>query len=212
MPQNALQQVVILAVPILLAVTVHEVAHGYVADRLGDPTARRAGRLTLNPLAHLDLAGTLVFLLTRMIGWAKPVPVNPGYFRNPRRDLLWVSLAGPAANFVLAAVLALGYHVLLAGLSPSGSAWGTRVELPLLWMARSGVLLNLGLGVFNLIPIPPLDGSKVLAGLLPPRAAAALDPLNRWGFVVLLLLVFSGALDWTVYPVLRAAARALLGA
>lgn len=211
MPHSALQQVVVLALPILLAVTVHEVAHGYVADRLGDPTARRAGRLTLNPLAHLDLTGTLVFVLTRMIGWAKPVPVNPAYFRNPRRDLLWVSLAGPAANFVLAGVLALGYHLLLATGAPFGSAWGARVGLPLLWMARSGVLMNLGLGVFNLIPIPPLDGSKVLAGLLPPRAADALGPLNRWGFVVLLLLVFSGALDWTVYPVLRVAARALLG-
>jgi len=206
---SLLREVTLYALPVLAAITFHEVAHGYVADRLGDPTARRAGRLTLNPLAHLDLAGTLVFLLTRMIGWAKPVPVNPAYFRNPRRDMLWVGLAGPAANLLLAGVCALAFHLLaLGGL---GGWAGRRVGLPLLLMAQAGVFVNLGLGLFNLIPIPPLDGSRILAGLLPGKAAASVYRLERYGFLVLLLVVFSGVLDWTLFPVLRGAAQVLLG-
>jgi Zn-dependent protease len=211
MPQLAplLREVTIYAFPVLAAITLHEAAHGYVADRLGDPTARRAGRLTLNPLAHLDAAGTLVFLLTRMIGWAKPVPINPAYFRNPRRDMLWVGLAGPAANFVLAAVSAVAFHLLAHG---GLAGWpGRRFGLPLLLMAQAGVFVNLGLGLFNLIPIPPLDGSRILAGVLPGKAAASVYRLERYGFVILLLVVFSGALDWTLFPVLRGAAQVLLG-
>jgi Zn-dependent protease len=213
MPQvhYVLRELAILAFPILLAITVHEAAHGYTADRLGDPTPRRAGRLTLNPLAHLDLAGSLVFLLTRMIGWAKPMPVNPLYFQRPRRDMVWVSLAGPAANFALAAVLATMYRFLAAQSGAHGSGVGAGFVFPLVLMVRAGVIVNLGLGLFNLIPIPPLDGSRVLAGFLPGRAALAVDRFERWGFVALLFLVFSGALDWTIYPALRAAARTLLG-
>jgi Zn-dependent protease len=209
--QETARQIVILAVPILLAVTFHEVAHGYAADRLGDPTARRAGRLTLNPLVHLDVAGTLVFVLTRMIGWAKPVPVNAANFRNPRRGMLWVSLAGPGANLALAVALAAVFHGLAALPVTAGSALGSRVLDPLLQMAEAGVLVNLGLGLFNLVPIPPLDGSRVLAGLLPAAGARLLAAGERYGFLLLLLLVFSGALRWTVYPPLRAAARLLLG-
>jgi Zn-dependent protease len=207
---SLVREVAIVALPVLLAITVHEAAHGYVADRLGDPTARRAGRLTLNPLAHLDVAGTLVFVLTRMIGWAKPVPVNPAYFRRPRQGMLWVALAGPGANLVLAFAFASAYHLLTAVQEPA-------VQLaPGAWVflassARAGVLVNLGLGLFNLIPVPPLDGSRILAGVLPSGAAAAVYRLERHGFVLLLLVVFSGALDHTLYPVLRVAARALLG-
>jgi Zn-dependent protease len=207
-----LRQVVIVAVPLLLALTLHEAAHAYAADRLGDPTPRRAGRLTLNPLAHLDPVGTLVFVLTRMIGWAKPVPVNPGYFRRPRQGMLWVALAGPAANLALAGVFALVYHLLASAVGA-----GLRLGLPvgawlsLVSVARAGVIVNLGLALFNLIPIPPLDGSRILAGVLPGGAAAAVYRLERYGMVVLLLAVFSGALDHTFYPALRVAARAFLG-
>ncbi len=207
---SLLREVAIVAFPILMAVTLHEAAHGYVADRLGDPTPRQAGRLTLNPLAHLDVVGTLVFVVTQMIGWAKPVPVQPGYFRRPRQGMLWVALAGPAANFLLAAAFALAYQVLSA-LPQGGSVLGPRLWVPLLLMARAGVIVNLGLGLFNLIPIPPLDGSRILAGVLPGRAAAAVYRLERYGFVLLLLVVFSGVLDRTLYPVLRATARVLLG-
>lgn len=213
MPQfeELVRQVVILALPILLAVTLHELAHGLVADRLGDPTPRRAGRLTLNPLAHLDVVGTLVFVLTRMIGWAKPVPVNPVFFKNPRRDMLWVGLAGPTANFALAVAMAVVYRG-LEHLPGSGSTVGVQVVLPLMLMARAGVLINLGLGLFNLIPIPPLDGSKVLTGLLPASAGQVLAGVERYGFLLLILLVFSGVLDHTLFPVLGMAARVLLGA
>ncbi len=204
------RETAIVALPILAAVTAHEAAHGYVADRLGDPTARDAGRLTLNPLAHLDVVGTLVFLLTRMIGWAKPVPVNPANFRNPRRGMLWVALAGPGANLVLAAGFAAAYH-LLGVLQAPDTRVGATVWFPLWLMARAGVLVNLGLGLFNLVPVPPLDGSRILAGLLPAGAAAAVYRMERFGFVLLLLVVFSGALEWSLYPVLRVAARALLG-
>lgn len=209
--QDLARQIVILALPILLAVTCHEVAHGYVADRLGDPTARLAGRLTFNPLVHLDLVGTLVFVVTRMIGWAKPVPVNAANFSNPRRGMLWVGLAGPGANLVVAVVLAAVFHGLRALPVAADSWFSAQVLGPLLLMVEAGVLVNLGLGFFNLVPIPPLDGSRVLAGVLPVAAARVLALGERYGFLLLLLLVFSGALRWTVLPPLRAAAHWLLG-
>jgi Zn-dependent protease len=201
----------ILAFPILLAVTLHELAHGYVADRLGDPTARLAGRLTGNPLVHLDVIGTLVFLLTGMIGWAKPIPVNAGNFRRPRQGMLWVGLAGPATNFALAIVCAACYRLLLPLTAASGGTELARVLLPLTLIAHAGVKVNLGLGLFNLLPIPPLDGSRVLAGVLPAAGARLLDSLERYGFLILLVLVYSRSLDAGIYPVLSAAAGFLLG-
>jgi Zn-dependent protease len=209
---NLLRELSLLAVPLLLAVTFHEAAHGYVADRLGDPTPRAAGRLTLNPLAHLDPMGTLVFVATRMIGWAKPVPVDARYFRNPRRDMVWVGLAGPGANLMLAAVLALLCRLLLAVLvADPESAAAAKVWTPLAMISVRGVTLNLGLALFNLLPVPPLDGSRVLAGLLPPAAAGALSWLERYGFVLLIVLVFSGVLDRTLFPALHFMTRGLLG-
>lgn len=202
----------ILAFPILLAVTLHELAHGYVADRLGDPTPRAAGRLTANPLVHLDLVGTLVFLLTGMIGWAKPVPVNPGYFRRPRRGMLWVGLAGPATNLVLAVLFALCYRLLLPLNAPAlAGEEALRLVFPLTLMAQAGVTVNLGLCLFNLLPIPPLDGSRVLAGVLPAGGARLLYGLERYGFLILLVLVYSRGFDAGVSPLLRAAAGFLLG-
>src|SRR3989304_3031407 len=146
-----------MVVPMLLAITFHELAHGWVADRLGDPTPRLSGRLTFNPIKHLDLVGPLVFFFTRMIGWAKPVPVNPYNFRNPRQDMIWVALAGPLTNLALAAASALAFRGLewLAFSSYSS----VLILTPVMHMARASVIINVGQAVFNIIPIPPLDGS-----------------------------------------------------
>jgi Zn-dependent protease len=194
--QNLIAELAVLALPILAAVTFHELAHGWVAYRLGDPTAKMLGRLTLNPFAHLDPFGTLAFVLTRAIGWAKPVPVNPRYFRNPHRDLIWVSLAGPAANFLLAAVFAAVFGFLLRG----GGAMLGQYATPVMLMAQAGVTINIGLAVFNLVPVPPLDGSKVLQGLLPLPQALAFGRLEPYGIMILLLLIFSGLIGRVVIP------------
>jgi Zn-dependent protease len=193
---NIIAELAILVVPILAAVTFHELAHGWVAYKLGDPTAKMMGRLTLNPFAHLDPFGTLAFVLTRAIGWAKPVPVNPRYLRNPHRDMIWVSLAGPAANLLLAAVFAVVFGFLLRG---GGAVLGGYV-LPVLYMTQAGVTINIGLAVFNLIPVPPLDGSKILMGLLPLPQALAFSRLEPYGFMILLLLIFSGMVGRIVIP------------
>jgi Zn-dependent protease len=179
----------ILAVPLLLGLTCHELAHGLAALTLGDPTARNAGRLTMNPLRHLDPMGTIAFILAS-IGWAKPVPVDARYFKHPMRDMMLVSLAGPGANFFLAALFAGLFHLLL----PLAM---TYLELrsvlhPLLLIAQAGVVVNLVLAFFNLLPIPPLDGSNLLAWLLPRRLAESYLALGRYGFVLLLgLLILS---------------------
>ncbi|MBI4746574.1 MAG: site-2 protease family protein [Deltaproteobacteria bacterium] len=208
--ESYIQQFSILAVPILLAVTFHEVAHGMVAYRLGDPTARNAGRLTLNPLAHLDLVGTLVFLVTRMIGWAKPVPVNALYFKNPRKGMLWVALAGPATNMALAVLSALLLRWLLNLHLPADSQWGA-VAVPIGQMAYVSVRLNVGLAIFNVIPIPPLDGGRIMVGILPEKQAISYAKLESFGFLLLLLLIFSGIVEYVVFPIILAIVNLLLG-
>src|SRR3972149_2405925 len=208
--ESYIQRISIMAVPILLAVTFHEVAHGMVAYRLGDPTAKNAGRLTLNPLAHLDLVGTLVFLITRMIGWAKPVPVNPLYFKNPRKGMLWVALAGPATNMVLAVLSALLLTWLLNLHLPAGSHWGA-VAVPISQMAYVSVRLNVGLAVFNVIPIPPLDGGRIMVGILPEKQAISYAKLESYGFLLLLLLIFSGIVEYVIFPIILVIVNLLLG-
>ncbi len=205
-----LQRLVILIPPILLAVTVHEVAHGMAAYRLGDPTARDAGRLTLNPVKHLDLVGTIVFFVTQAIGWAKPVPVNPWNFSNPKRDMIWVSLAGPASNIALAAASALLMRMFFS--SPALlSLFPKWLLSPLFAMTFISVQLNIGLAIFNLIPIPPLDGSKVLEGLLPDSAAHLYQQFERYGFVILLVLVFTGVTGRIIVPLIIHLSRLFLG-
>lgn len=176
------------ALPVLLAVTLHEAAHGFVADRLGDDTARRMGRVTLNPLAHVDPFGSVLlpgFLLLVgapfVFGWAKPVPVAFHRLRSPRRDMVLVALAGPASNIAQAVAAALLMHL--------------TVHLPSPWLEWTGenlanaVIVNVVLAVFNMLPIPPLDGGRVVTGLLPPRAAWRFARLERYGLLILLLLI-----------------------
>lgn len=199
-----IQNIALIAPGFLLAITVHEFTHGYVAYRLGDPTAKLAGRLTFNPISHLDPIGTLVLVLTQMIGWAKPVPVDPRYLRNPRKDMLWISLGGPAANLITAAVLALALHFIAAlvgwGMIGRGSNF---ILSPLVYIILFGVKINVILAIFNLIPVAPLDGAKILQGMLPRRQAYELEKLEPYGFIILILLIFSGAVNYVIIPPVR---------
>jgi len=207
---SLIQKIIILAPPILFAITVHEVAHGFVAWRLGDPTAKSQGRLTLNPIKHLDPIGTLVFFITQMIGWAKPVPVNPLYFKNPKRDMIWVALAGPVSNIIVAIISAVLVKSFIGPLS-SISASFSYVIKPLLYMAFISIQVNIGLAIFNLLPIPPLDGSKVLAGFLPNSMMHYYHMFERYGFIVLILLIFTGLTDRIIVPLINFANRLLIG-
>jgi Zn-dependent protease len=205
------REIAILAVPFLLAITCHEVAHGYVAYRLGDPTAKNAGRLTLNPLKHLDPLGTLVLVLTRMIGWAKPVPVDPRYFKDPRQGMMLCSLAGPGANVALAIGFAALFHILAALPAQSADMGSFQILSPLLNICYAGVMLNLVLAIFNLIPIPPLDGSSVLAYFLPPQVADSYLRIGRYGFLIVIVLIMTGVLQrFVLWPVLDIALNILL--
>jgi Zn-dependent protease len=200
---NILNEIVLMAVPVLFSITVHEVSHGYVAYLFGDPTAKSQGRLTLNPIKHIDPVGLLVLFITRMVGWAKPVPVDHRYFKNPRRDMIWVSLAGPTSNIILAVitafVLKLTGHYLT----------GTYLE-PLIPMGQIMVMINVGLAIFNLIPIPPLDGSHILSGLLPVRLAYSYSKIQPYGFIILLALIFTHAVDVVISPVIQTIVAVLL--
>lgn len=181
-----LTRILLIVPPLLFALTFHEYSHAFVATRLGDPTARLLGRLTLNPLAHLDLTGTIVFALTQRIGWAKPVPVDVRYLRHPRLDMMWIALAGPLSNVFLAFVF--GMVLRLAAPIPSQSV-STAL---LLYMVEGSVLVNLGLAAFNLIPIFPLDGSRILTGLLSPAWAERYRGFEVAGPYVLLGIIVLG--------------------
>ena len=170
----------------LLCITLHELSHGFVAWRLGDPTAKNAGRLTLNPIRHLDVVGLLMMLVAK-VGWAKPVPVDPRYFRKPKQGMALTALAGPVSNFVLA-VLAMLISKVIYLYAPYSAAMDVVFSFCLYTLAP----LSIGLGLFNLIPIPPLDGSKVLAAFLPDRQYITLMRYERYGIVVLLVLSFVG--------------------
>jgi Zn-dependent protease len=188
---NLIQTVLIYALPVLFAITIHEAAHGYVARYLGDSTAYMMGRVTLNPLKHIDPMGTILMPLLLyfatsgafLFGYAKPVPVNFGQLRRPKRDMIWVALAGPASNFIQAVLWAIAF-ILLAG---SGIS-----ERFFLEMCKAGVLVNLVMWAFNLFPLPPLDGGRILVGLLPWRAAQAVSRVEPWGFFIVLALVVAG--------------------
>ncbi len=207
---DTILQFIILAPPLLLALTVHEFAHGYVAFRLGDPTARALGRLTLNPLKHLDPLGTIAFFIFH-IGWAKPVPVNPSYFKNPQKDMLWVALAGPATNLIMAVISALMTKALwlLVKIIPY-SALAEAVLVPLNSILIASVWINLVLCIFNFLPVPPLDGSRILAGVLPPGLARSYASIERYGFILLILLAVTGVLSKLIIPLIDFANSLLL--
>ncbi|MBP8839922.1 MAG: site-2 protease family protein [Giesbergeria sp.] len=186
-----IQTILIYALPVLFAITVHEAAHGYAARYYGDHTAERLGRITLNPLKHIDPVGTIVMPLVLYIatsgaflfGYAKPVPVNFGNLRNPKRDMVWVALAGPASNFFQA----VGWKLLLIVLVVSGVEEPFFVE-----MAQGGVLVNLVMWAFNLFPLPPLDGGRILVGLLPYKQAHQVSRIEPYGFFIVMALVLAG--------------------
>lgn len=194
-PIEFLQSLVLKLPALLLAVTVHEVAHGLVADRLGDPTARLSGRLTLNPLPHIDPIGAIAFVLAGF-GWAKPVPVNAGNLRNPTRDMALVAVAGPLSNFLVAFVGLVGL-----ALVPRVDSMPFLIE-PLVGVLRWVYLFNLALGVFNLIPVPPLDGGHFLPYFFPRGSLVTLRRFEQYGPLILIVLVVTGATSYIVGPVL----------
>ena len=203
------------AVACLICLTIHELSHGLIARQLGDPTAKVNGRLTLNPLAHIDWVG-LFLLLTVGVGWAKPVPVDPRYFRRPKQGMAITALAGPVSNFVLAYLSAIVYSALCAVAVVRGETTGLSLALEFFAVL---VTLNIGLGIFNLIPFPPLDGSKVVAMFLPDRLYLLWMRLERYGMLVLMALLWFGVLDgflgaarsWMLDGMLRGAEFAYTG-
>jgi len=201
--ENIIQSLAIYALPVIFAITLHEAAHGYVARHFGDPTAWQLGRISLNPLRHVDLWGTIVIptllLLSQagfLFGWAKPVPVDFSRLRRPKQDMLWVAAAGPGANLAMAFgwALLLKLAILMAP---------NTYSLPLAEMARAGIEVNAVLMLLNLLPIPPLDGGRIVVSLLPPRAAWRFAQVERYGFVILLALLFLGGLNYILTPLLR---------
>jgi Zn-dependent protease len=208
---SLLETIALYAVPVVLAITLHEAAHGYVARRFGDQTAWMLGRVTLNPLKHIDPVGTVavplaLFLASKyllgggfLFGWAKPVPVNFANLRDPKRDMLWVAAAGPAMNFAMA--LAWGLVFRLAAPDTDSSA--------LALMSRAGIEINVVLMVLNLLPIPPLDGGRIAVSLLPMPLAARYARLERYGFVLILLLLATGLLNRLMDPLVSLVVRLL---
>jgi Zn-dependent protease len=201
---DLIQTVLIYALPVIFAITLHEAAHGYIAQRLGDNTAAMMGRVTLNPLPHIDPVGTILLPLLLyfstsgafLFGYAKPVPVRFGHLRNPKRDMIWVALAGPASNLLQALLWGVLLHVL------AGSGVTERFFLE---MCRAGMLTNVVMFAFNLFPLPPLDGGRIVLGLLPWRQAVLFSRVEPWGFFIVMALVITGVVNsWWMQPLMGA--------
>ncbi len=199
---NTVQRITVSAIPMIFAITVHEAAHGYAARHFGDMTAQQQGRISLNPLRHIDPVGTVLipsltlFFGGIFFGWAKPVPVNFGNLRHPKRDMLWVAAAGPGANLAMAFFWAL--VIKLAVTLP------TNFTLPLALMGAAGILTNTVLMVLNLIPLPPLDGGRIAVSLLPHNLAVKYAQVERYGFIILIILLFTHILDKIMWPFVMA--------
>jgi Zn-dependent protease len=219
MDENWIQVIAVYALPVIFAITLHEAAHGWMAQRLGDPTAAQLGRISINPARHVDPVGTLLVPgLTlalggamgafALFGWAKPVPVDARYFRRPARDMAWVAAAGPGMNLIMALAWALLAKLVLTVVGMGGPDAGVSGPLLtpvgadfILRVAVAGIVVNVALMVLNLLPLPPLDGSRVLTALLPPSIGWRYAQLERYGLWILLILLFSGALGAIVRPV-----------
>ncbi len=207
---NALiQTIAVAALPVIFAITLHEAAHGYAARHFGDPTAWLQGRISLNPLRHIDPVGTILIPIAILLfsggdflfGYAKPVPVDFGRLRHPKKDMLWVAAAGPGANLLMACLWALMFK--LSWLLPQF------FSTPLARMAEIGIIINCVLMVLNLLPLPPLDGGRIAVSLLPHRLAFKFAQLERWGFPILLVLLFTGILGAVMNPLVVFSARAI---
>jgi Zn-dependent protease len=212
-------QIFIAFLVLVFSLTVHEAAHAWTADRLGDQTAKNEGRISLNPLVHIDPIGTVLFPLVGMLsglpvlGWAKPVPVSVRGLKNPRRDLIFIAIAGPVSNIVLAIVASFALRALSPTMMSGGLQAGGGLEIgePLFVIAREAFQINLVLAVFNMIPIPPLDGGNVLSNLLPPQQSYQFDTTIRpYGWMILYALMLTGALRWIIGPPLNFLASVLL--
>jgi len=194
---SVIQRIAVWILPVIFAITVHEVAHGWVAKKYGDNTASRLGRLTLNPVKHVDLLGTIILpgllLMTGtgfIFGWAKPVPVDPSNFKRPLQDMAIVALAGPVSNLIMAFIWAL---IIRLGIFIGTNA--EAISLPLIYTGVAGISINLVLAMINLLPIPPLDGSRILTGILPSYWARQYNRLERYGFILLLVLLYTKVLN-----------------
>ena len=205
--ESVIQLIAVYAIPLIFAITLHEAAHGYVARMFGDTTAEQAGRISLNPIRHIDPIGTLlvpavILLMSKLLGspgilfgWAKPVPVDFRRLRNPKKDMLWVAAAGPASNFLMAIfwVLVMKFSVNMP----------EAFVLPMALMAKAGVSINIVLMVLNLLPLPPLDGGRIAVSLLPMRLARPFAQIERYGFIILIVLLFSGVLSRILDPLIN---------
>jgi Zn-dependent protease len=208
MELTLIQKIAVYALPVIFAITVHEAAHGYAAKYFGDLTAEKMGRITLNPLKHIDPFGTIllpaiaVMLSGFLFGWAKPVPVNFNNLRNPKKDMFWVAAAGPAANLGMAICWAI-----LFGFSAHGSG---AMSYYLSEMSQVGIMINLVLMVLNLLPMPPLDGGRIAVSLLPHNLAMQLSKVEKYGFVILIVLLVTGYLEKIISPMINFSAQIIL--
>ena len=217
MDLNIVQVIALYAIPVILAITLHEAAHGYVAMRFGDMTAYAAGRVSLNPIRHIDPFGTIALPLAILaiaklfggsgilFGWAKPVPVNFANLRHPKRDMLWVAAAGPLSNLVMALLWAF---VAKAAVSMPDMY----LALPMALMGAAGVFTNVIFMILNLLPLPPLDGGRILVSLLPHRLAYRVARVEPYGLIILIVLLFAGVLNGVLWPVIRTAVRLMSSA
>ena len=219
--EEIVRQIAIWALPILVAIVFHEVAHGWVANRLGDPTAKQMGRLTLNPLPHIDPIGTVALPLLLIIanapflfGYAKPVPVNFYNLGNPKRDMIFVAVAGPLTNLLLALGAVFTLKILtqiLGAASPAGGSPWVAFFTPLILMAELAVIINVVLAVFNTLPLPPLDGGRVLVGLLPDPYSSFVERIEPFGFLILIVLLMTHLLGGIIGPPIRFLLRFFFG-
>ena len=204
MDAATIQKITIWILPVLLAVSLHEAAHAWMADKKGDATARLMGRLTFNPLKHIDPIGTIVvpalmlFATGFAFGWAKPVPVDARNLHNPKKDMMWVALAGPVSNFIMAVLWAVFLNISVLFVDSRSS-----ISMFFLLMPVAGITINVILGVLNLLPIPPLDGGRIMAGILPPAASMQYSKIEPYGFFIIIALMLSGMLSSIIFPVVN---------